>query len=164
DGVVDLVERGVVTNAAKEIDTGVTVAGVLIGSRRLFDFADGNRSVRLCGPAHTHALDVIARLSRYCAYDSAVEFELPGHVDAETAGSRYVGAVGGQVDFTRGANASAGGRAIIALPATAAGGKVSRIVPRVSTVTCARSDADAIVTEWGIAELRGATLPQRVEK
>lgn len=164
DGVIDLVEKGAVTNAAKEIDPGVSVAGLLLGTRKLYDFVHDNPAFRLCGPAHTHDLGVISRLSRFCAVNSAVEVDLTGQVNAETANGRYVGAVGGQVDFVRGANASPGGRAIIALPSTARSGTVSRIVPRVETITCARSDADAIVTEWGVAELRGCTLPERARR
>lgn len=163
DGIVGLVERGVITNAHKEIDAGVSVAGLLIGSRRLFEFADATGLIRLAPAVHTHGIDVIARLSRFCAINSAVEVDLTGQVNAEVAGARRVGAVGGQVDFVRGANASAGGRAIIALPSTASGGTISRIVAGVSTVTCPRSDVDAIVTEWGVAELRGRTLNQRAE-
>lgn len=164
DGVVDLMKSGAIDNAYKELDAGISVAGLLIGSRRLYDFANDNSSVQLRGAAHTHAHDVLSRLSRFCAINSAVEVDLTGQVNSEVADGRYVGAVGGQVDFVRGANASPGGRAIIALPATARGGAVSRIVPAVETVTCPRSDVDAIVTEWGIAELRGCTLAQRAER
>ena len=163
DGMIDLIASGVITNAHKEIDAGISVAGLLVGSRRLFDFAGASGLIRLAPAAHTHGLATIGRISRFCAINSAVEVDLTGQVNAETAAGRYVGAVGGQVDFVRGANASAGGRAIIALPSTASGGTVSRIVSTVSTVTCARSDVDAIVTEWGTAELRGLTLAQRAE-
>lgn len=164
DAAVDLVEKGVVTNAAKERDAGVSVAGLLIGTRRLYAYANDNDAFRLCPPSYTHAVDVMGSLSRFCAINSAIEVDLTGQVNAETVGGRYVGAVGGQLDFVRGANASPGGRAIIALPATARGGTVSRIVPQVTTVTCPRSDVDAVVTEWGMAELRGRTLPQRAER
>jgi acyl-CoA hydrolase len=164
DGVVDLVESGVVTNAAKERDAGVSVAGLLIGTRRLYAYANDNAAFQLCPPSYTHAVEIMASLSRFCAVNSAVEVDLTGQVNAETVGGRYVGAVGGQLDFVRGANASPGGRAIIALPATAKAGTVSRIVPQVTTVTCPRSDVDAIATEWGVAELRGCTLSQRVER
>lgn len=164
DAVVDLVECGAVTNAAKEHHAGVSVAGMLIGSRRLSGFAHDNPAFRLCPPLVTHGHASIAALSRFCAINSAIEVDLTGQVNAETLGGRYVGAVGGQVDFVRGANASPGGRAIVALPSTARGGTVSRIVPQATTVTCGRSDADAIVTEWGVADLRGCTISQRVEK
>lgn len=164
DAAVDLVETGVVTNAAKEQDAGVSVAGLLIGTRRLYAYANDNDAFRLCPPSYTHAVDVMGSLSRFCAINSAIEVDLTGQANAETVGGRYVGAVGGQLDFVRGANASRGGRAIIALPATARGGTLSRIVPQVTTVTCPRSDVDAVVTEWGVAELRGCTLPQRAER
>jgi len=164
DGVVDLIERGVLTNARKEIDQGRSIAGLLIGTRRLYDFANDNEAVLLAPAGHTHAIDVMARLSRFCAINSAVQVDLTGQVNAEEADGRHVGAVGGQVDFVRGANASRGGRAIIALPSTARDGAVSRIAAQVTTVTCSRADVDAIVTEWGIAELRGATLSQRAER
>ena len=164
DSVLDLVEAGVMTNEAKEFDAGICVAGVLIGSRRLFDFADGNPNFRLAGADETHALDKLGSLSRFCAINSAVEVDLTGQVNSECAGRRYVGAIGGQVDFVRGANLSLGGRAIIALPATARNGTTSRIVPQVTTVTCPRSDVDAIVTEYGVAELRGANLDERAAR
>lgn len=164
DGVVDLVERGVVTNAAKEVEAGVSVGGLLIGSRRLYDFASGNPAFRLAPPSVTHGLEAIALLTRFCAINSAIEVDLTGQVNAETAEGRYVGAIGGQIDFVRGANASRGGRAIIALPSTARGGTISRIVPQVPTVTCSRAEVDAVVTEWGVAELRGLTLKQRADR
>lgn len=164
DGMVDLIEQGVITNAAKEIDPGITIGGLLVGSRRLYDFATANPALRLEGPEYTHGFTTISRLSRFCAVNSAVEVDLTGQVNAETAGGRYVGGIGGQVDFTRGANAVAGGRAIIALPATAAGGRISRIVPQVATVTTPRADVDVIVTEHGVAELRGTTLAQRIRR
>lgn len=163
DGMIDLIASGVITNAYKKIDAGVCIAGLLVGSRRLFDFAGSSGRIRLAPAAHTHGLDILGRIARFCAINSAVEVDLTGQVNSETAGGRYVGAVGGQVDFVRGANASPGGRAIIALPSTASGGTVSRIVSTVATVTCARSDVDAIVTEWGVADLRGLTLSQRAQ-
>lgn len=164
DSVLDLIEAGVLTNAAKEHDAGVSLAGLLTGTRRLFDFANNNLAFRLSGAEKTHDLGTIAALSRFCAVNSAVEVDLSGQVNSERAGGRYVGAVGGQVDFIRGANLSPGGRAIIALPATARAGSISRIVSQVSTVTCARSDVDAIVTEYGVAELRGAKLDERAAR
>lgn len=164
DGVADLIECGALTNAAKTQDAGISVAGMLIGGRRLHGFATDARRFRLAPPSGTHDAGVLAGLSRFCAVNSAVEVDLTGQVNAETANGRYVGAVGGQVDFVRGANASPGGRAIIALPSTARGGTVSRIVPQAATVTCSRADVDAIVTEWGVAELRGCTLAQRAQR
>ncbi|MCB1342865.1 MAG: hypothetical protein KDK24_17715 [Pseudooceanicola sp.] len=163
DGLADLIESGVVTNACKEIDAGVSVAGVLLGSRRLFDFADRNPAIRLAGHEHTHALAVLARLSRFTAINSALEVDLTGQVGAEVVAGRYLGAIGGQVDFVRGAMASPGGRSIIALPSVTARGE-SRIVPQVGLVTCSRADADTIVTEHGVAELRGQPVSERVRR
>ena len=95
--------------------------------------------------------------------NSALEVALDGSVNAETVNGAALGAIGGQLDFVRGANASVGGRAIIALPATAPEG-ASRIVPRVETVTTPRADADTIITEWGVAELRGCSLHERARR
>lgn len=166
DAVLDLIEGGAVTNAAKAIDAGMTVAGLLFGTRRLYDFAHRNPDIALRPGRHTHGAGVLARLDRFVAINSAIEVDLTGQVNAETLGGRAVGAIGGQPDFVRGANASAGGRALIALPATAAQGRVSRIVPRLANavVTTPRCDVDAIVTEWGVAELRGLTLKQRTRR
>lgn len=163
DGLVDLAESGALTNARKEIDTGVSVAGLLLGSRRLYDFAHRNPRLKLAGPSETHDLAHISRLSRFHAINSALEVDLTGQVGAETAGGRHIGAVGGQVDFVRAARHSSSGRSIIALPATTRSG-ASRIVPDVGTVTCARADADTIVTEFGVAELRGQPLEERARR
>ena len=163
DGAVDLIERGVITNARKEVDQGISVAGVLLGSRRLFDFADGNRAVRLAGHEETHALNAIARLSKFFAVNSALEVDLTGQVGAEIVGGRYLGAIGVQVDFVRGAMASPGGRSVIALPSVTAKG-LSRIVPQVGLATCSRADADTFVTEHGVAELRGQPVSERVRR
>jgi acyl-CoA hydrolase len=103
----------------------------------------------------------MAAIDRFISINSAIEVDLTGQVNAEVASGVYVGGLGGQLDFMRGANASAGGRAIIALPATTRDGTISRIVPSMTTVTCPRADVDAIVTEFGIAELRGLSLEER---
>lgn len=160
----DLIEAGAVTNARKAIDPGVTVTNIVLGTRRLFRHLDGNPAVALRPAAYTHDPATVARNPAVRAINSAVEVDLTGQVNAETAGGAYVGAVGGQPDFVRGALASPGGRSIIALPATARGGAASRIVPATSTVTTPRSDADLVVTEFGIADLRDATLDQRAER
>ena len=163
DAVVDLIERGAVTNADKGRDAGVTVTNQLIGKQRLYRFAHRNRAIAVRPPSCTHNYDVLARLKRLVAINSALEVALDGSVNSETLNGVAVGAIGGQLDFVRGANASLGGRAIIALPATAPDG-ASRIVSHVETVTTPRADIDAIVTEWGVAELRGCTLKERVRR
>lgn len=163
DGLVDLVESGALSNARKEVDPGCSVTGVLLGSRRLYDFAHHNSTLRLAPPRETHGLSYISQLSKFYAINSALEVDLTGQVGAEVAGRRHVGAVGGQVDYVRAARMSEGGRAIIAFPSTTRDG-ASRIVPQTNTVTCARSDVDAIVTEHGVAHLRGQTLTERARR
>jgi len=166
DRFAELIGSGVVTNALKPFDAGVTVAGSLFGSAKLFAFADRNTSIRLSPPAVTHGIGVMARIPGFTAINSAIEVDLSGQVNGEVAGDAYVGAVGGQVDFVRGALAAEGGRSVIALPSTAKGGAVSRIVADLAgrPVTCLRSDADLVVTEWGIAELRGRGLAERARR
>lgn len=164
DRVADLMESGAVTNEHKEVDRGLTTTCLLIGTPRLYGFADRNDAILMAPVSRTHGFATVSRLGRFVALNSAVEVDLTGQVNAEAAGGEYVGLVGGQVDYVRAANASAGGCAIIALPSTAAGG-ASRIVARLSgPVTTARSDAGVIVTEHGAADLRGASVRERVRR
>ena len=162
DGLVDLVEAGVVTNARKSIDAGVSIAGALIGTRRLYRFADGNPQLGMRCSSYTHDAAVLARLDKLVTINSAVEVDLTGQVNAEQSGDRYFGGTGGQVDYVRAGARSPGGRSIIALPATAKAGTLSRITPQLSgPVTTARSEVDVIVTEFGAAELKGQSLAER---
>jgi acyl-CoA hydrolase len=163
DAVVDLIECGAVTNAGKGIDAGITVTNQLIGTQRLYRFAHQNKTVSVRPASYTHDHAVLSRVNQLVAINSALEVGLDGSVNAETLNGLAVGAIGGQLDFVRGANASRGGRAIIALPSTSPKGG-SRIVARVETVTTPRADVDAIVTEWGVAELRGCTLSERARR
>jgi acyl-CoA hydrolase len=165
DRVADLMERGVITNARKPIDTGVSVASTLRGTQRVYDFAHKNPTVKLFTLMHTHRPEVLAQLDHFIAINSAVEADLTGQINAEVADGVHLGAVGGQGDFGRGAMMAAHGRSVIAFPATARGGKVSRIVARLNgPVTTPRSDADLIITEFGVADLRGKTLDERVKR
>jgi acyl-CoA hydrolase len=165
DGLVELVQAGVVTNARKAIDTGVSINGALIGTRRLYDFARRNSAIRMCATSYTHDAAVLARLERLVTINSALEVDLTGQVNAEQSGSAYLGGTGGQVDFVRAGARSPGGHSIIALPATAKDGAISRIVPALSgPVTTARSDVDVIVTEFGAAELKGQSLAERTRR
>jgi acyl-CoA hydrolase len=164
DRVLDLIEQGVLTNRLKSFDQGVSVANTLIGTRRLYDAANGNAAIEVRPTSHTHDHGVLRRIDRFHAINSAIEVDLTGQVNSEMAGGACVGGVGGLVDFARGGRASTGGRAIIALPSTAAGGTVSRIVARVAAVTLPHSDVDLVVTEHGIADLRGVTLGKRAER
>jgi acetyl-CoA hydrolase len=165
DGLADLAEAGVLTNARKEIDTGISVNGALIGTQRLYDWADRNPTIRMCATSYTHDAAILARLSRFVTINSALEVDLTGQVNAEQSGSAYLGGTGGQVDFVRAGSRSPGGCSIIALSATAKGGTLSKIVPTLSgPVTTARSDVDVIVTEYGAAELKGQALAERTRR
>lgn len=161
DGLAELCLSGAVSNRCKGIDPGVSVAGVLIGGEPVRRFAHDNPALRLCGTEYTHAPQVLARLKGFVAINSAVEVDLTGQVNSEVAAGRYVGGVGGIADFLRAARLSEGGVPIVALPST--GGGQSRIVSRLSgPVTVARSDGCVIVTEHGIADLRGRPLSERI--
>ena len=165
DGLVDLVEAGVITNARKPIDGGTSITGALIGTRRLFAFAERNPAVGMRNSAYTHAPTVLCALPRLVTINSAIEVDLTGQVNAEQSGPLYLGGTGGQVDFVRAGARSPGGRSIIALPATARGGKVSRITAALSgPVTTARSEVDVVVTEFGAAELKGQSLAERTRR
>lgn len=165
DGLVDLVQAGVVTNARKEIDAGISITGALIGTRRLYDFAHENAAIRMTPATYTHDAAVLARLSRLVSVNSALEVDLTGQVNAEQSGAAYLGGTGGQVDFVRAGARSPGGHALIALPSTAKDGSLSRIVPALSgPVTTVRSEVDVVVTEWGAAELRGVSLSERARR
>ncbi|HXK22905.1 MAG TPA: acetyl-CoA hydrolase/transferase C-terminal domain-containing protein [Myxococcota bacterium] len=165
DGLVDLVEAGIVTNARKPIDVGVSITGALIGTKRLYEFAHRNPKIGMRSSAYTHNAEVLSRLPRLVTINSAMEVDLTGQVNAEQSGDQYLGGTGGQVDYVRAGARSQGGRSIIALPATAKGGKRSRIAAALSgPVTTARSDVDVIATEFGAAELKGRTLAERARR
>jgi acyl-CoA hydrolase len=163
DAVAELMAAGVVTGARKSVDRGVVVTGFLMGSRSLIDLAAASTAVQLRDTRYTHDPAVLAAQHRLVAINSATEVDLSGQVNTETAAGHYLGAVGGAVDFARGAARSRGGVPVIALPSAA--GPATRIVASLSgPATLARADAGVIVTEYGIADLRGLTLPQRRER
>lgn len=163
DGVVRLAEAGVLTNARKTRDVGVSVGGVLMGSDTLRRWAHRNAAFHLRETEYTHDPDVLASCHKLAAINTAVEVDLTGQVNAEVVGGTYVGAVGGAVDFLRGAARSRGGLPIVALQSTAKG--ASRIVSTLNgPVSTPRSDAGLIVTDHGIADLRGQPLSRRVRR
>lgn len=163
DGIAGLAEAGVLTNARKSLDTGVGIGGILMGSERLRRWAHRNPALQLRGTGYTHDPEVLAASHKLAAINSAIEVDLTGQINAEVAAGVYVGAVGGAVDFLRGAARSRGGLPIVALPATARG--KSRIVAQLNgPVSTPRSDAGLIVTEHGVADLRGQTLSRRVRR
>ncbi|MBW8752942.1 MAG: acetyl-CoA hydrolase/transferase family protein [Sphingomonadales bacterium] len=165
DGLVDLFEAGVITNARKEIDRGVTINGALIGTKRLYDFAHDNQAIRMTPTSYTHDAAVLGRLSRLVTINSALEVDLTGQVNAEQSGAAYMGGTGGQVDFVRAGARSPGGASLMVLGSTAKGGTISKIVPTLAgPVTTARTEVDVIVTEHGAAELKGQSLAERTRR
>jgi acyl-CoA hydrolase len=166
DAVVDLVEAGVVTNARKPVDSGVTVTGAIVGTERLYRWAHRNATLLMRPVSYTHDPQVLSSFENFFAINAAIEVDLGGQINAETVNGAYIGAVGGQGAFARAGAAAPHGRSIIALASTAAGGAISRIVARLGdgVTSTPRADADLVVTEHGIADLRGATLRQRAER
>lgn len=162
DGLIDLIESGVANGTRKGIDAGIAVAGELIGTERLYRYADRNPLIALRATSYVLNPATFGALDQLVSVNSALEVDLSGQVNAETLGGINVGAIGGQVDFVRGASGSPGGASVIALQATTGNGR-SRIVGRLSdgVVTTARSEVGFIVTEFGIADVRGRTVEER---
>lgn len=163
DTAMRLIEAGVADGSHKSVDRGVAIAGLFGGTTALFSWADRNPAVQLRPTAYTHDPQVLATSHRLVAINAAIEVDLTGQVNAETVGPRYVGAVGGAGDFLTGAHRSRGGVPIIALPSTARGR--SRIVASLNgPVSTPRSQPIVVVTEHGVADLREATLEQRISR
>ncbi len=163
DGVVDLMERGVINNSRKTLHHGISVANFLMGTKRLYDFIDNNPQVEVYPVEHVNDPVVIAQNDNMVCINSCVQVDLMGQVASESIGLKQISGVGGQVDFVRGAAMSKNGRSIMAMPSTVKG-KASKIVPVLdegSAVTTSRNDVDYVVTEYGIAHLTGKTLRQR---
>ena len=166
DSVVNLVEAGVITGARKERNRGKLVTAFLMGTKRLYDFVHDNPMVEMRAVDFTNDTHVIRSFSRMTAINSAIEVDLTGQVVADSIGARMYSGIGGQMDFMRGAGLAPEGRAIIALPSTAAGGSASRIVPFLAEgagVITTRGHVRTVVTEWGVAELFGRTLGERAK-
>ena len=164
DGVVELVNAGVITNRRKSLLPGKFVAAFLMGTKKLYDFVDHNPDVELRPVDYVNHPVVVAQNDHIVSINSCVQVDLMGQVASESVGLKQISGVGGQVDFVRGAAMSAHGKSIIAMPSTAAKGTVSKIVPLLdegAAVTTSRNDVDYIVTEYGIAHLKGRTLRQR---
>jgi acyl-CoA hydrolase len=164
DVVLDLVEAGVITGKRKEVNIGKIVATFMLGSQRLYGWVHDNPMIEMRPVEYTNDTAVIRRFKRMVAINSAIEIDLTGQVCADSIGSRMYSGVGGQMDFIRGAALADEGRAIIALPSTAAGGTVSRIVPFLQQgagVVTTRAHVETIVTEWGVAEMHGRSVPER---
>jgi acyl-CoA hydrolase/GNAT superfamily N-acetyltransferase len=164
DGVIDLVEKGVINGSRKNIHNGKIVVSFVIGTKRLYDFVDNNPMCEFHPSEFTNDPFRIAQNDRVVAINSALQVDLTGQVCADSLGTYFYSGIGGQVDFIRGASRSHEGRPIIALPSTAAGGKVSRITPTLTPgagVVTSRGDVHYVVTEYGTASLHGKTIRER---
>lgn len=166
DGVIDLIEAGVLTGERKNIHRGKIVVGFVLGTKRLFRFLHENPLFELHPTCYTNDPYIIAQNDRMIAINSAIEVDLTGQVCADSIGLKPYSGFGGQVDFIRGAARSKGGKPIIALPSTAKNGSISRIVPMLQPgagVVTTRADVHYVVTEHGIADLHGKNIRQRAE-
>ncbi|AWI03175.1 acetyl-CoA hydrolase/transferase family protein [Clostridium drakei] len=164
DGVVDLVESGVINNKKKTLEQGKIVVTFFMGTKKLYDFIDDNPMVESYPVSYVNDPTVIMKNSKMISINSCVEVDLMGQVCSESIGMNQISGIGGQVDFIRGANMCKDGKAIIAIPSTAAKGKVSRIVPLLekgTPITTSRTDVDYIITEYGIARLKSKSLKER---
>jgi 4-hydroxybutyrate CoA-transferase len=166
DGVIDLVNMGVINNEAKTLHPGKIIAGFVLGTQRLYDFLDDNPIIELHPTEYVNDPFRIAQNDNMVAINSAIEIDLTGQVCADSMGHKLYSGVGGQVDFVRGAARSKGGKPIIALPSTAKGDTISRIVwqlqPGAGVVTT-RNDIHYVVTEYGVAHLYGKTIRERAQ-
>ncbi|MBL8999758.1 MAG: acetyl-CoA hydrolase/transferase family protein [Phycisphaerae bacterium] len=166
DGMIDLIRGGVVTNREKAIHPGRTTTSFVAGTERLFEFVDDNPTIEFHGAERTNDTSLIRRNPGVVAVNSAIEIDLSGQVCADSIGERIFSGIGGQMDFIRGAALSRGGKPIIALPSTAAGGTVSRITHRLKEgagVVTTRGHVHWVVTEHGAVNLHGKTLRERGE-
>ena len=166
EGLVELVESGVITNKAKTLHRGQSIATFLMGTRRLYDYVDNNPAVAMYPVDYVNDPYVIGKNDNLVSINSCVQVDIMGQVVSTSAGLRQISGVGGQIDFVRGANISKGGRAIMAMPSTTGKGKISKIVPFLdqgSAVTTSRNDVNYVITEYGIAQLRGKSLRKRAE-
>lgn len=164
NGLIPLIENGIVNGARKSIHPGVVVSSFAVGDRHLYDFIHENASVEMRPVDYTNNVYVIAANRRMVAINSALSVDLTGQVVADSIGPRFYSGIGGQVDFIRGAARSNGGVPIIALPSTARGGTVSRICPELaagSGVVTTRGDVHWVVTEYGARNLHGRTIRER---
>ncbi|WP_299383913.1 acetyl-CoA hydrolase/transferase C-terminal domain-containing protein [uncultured Lacinutrix sp.] len=166
DGVIDLILNNVITGNYKAINRGRALSTFLIGSQRLYDYVDDNPFVEMRASNYTNDVSIIKQNPKMVAINSAIEVDVTGQVCADSIGANMYSGVGGQMDFIRGASLSEGGKAIIALPSITSKG-ISRIVPalkRGAGVVTTRSHVQYVVTEYGVANLYGKTIKQRVKE
>jgi len=165
DGVMEMINAGVITNAAKTIHTGKVVAGFVLGTQNLFNYINDNPIIEMHPTEYVNDPFIISQNDKMISINSAIEVDLTGQVCAASIGHRFYSGVGGQLDFVRGARRSKEGKAIIALPSTAKDGALSRIVGSLKTgadVTTTRNDVQFVATEYGIVDLYGRSISERV--
>jgi 4-hydroxybutyrate CoA-transferase len=166
DGIIKLVDEGVITNEKKTLHPGKIIASFVLGSKKLFNFIDNNPLLEFRPSHYVNDPFIIAQNDNMVAINSAIEIDLTGQVCSDSIGSLFYSGFGGQLDFIRGASRSKGGKPIIAIPSTAKKGQVSKIVPFLSKgagVTTSRGDVHYVVTEYGIADLYGRNIRQRAK-
>uniref|UniRef100_S0DD97 Putative 4-hydroxybutyrate coenzyme A transferase n=1 Tax=termite gut metagenome TaxID=433724 RepID=S0DD97_9ZZZZ len=164
DGVVELVEVGVINNSKKNFHNGKMLATFLMGTQRLYDFVHNNPTVAMYPATYTNDPFIAGQNDNLVSINSCVQVDLLGQVCSEMVGTTQISAVGGQVDFVRAASISKGGRSIIAMASTAAKGTISKIVPTLdegAAVTTSRNEVEYVITEYGIANLRYHTVRDR---
>jgi acyl-CoA hydrolase len=167
DGVVDLAASGAITNSRKQVFPGVYITSFVSGSQKVFDFVNDNPEVSFLPCNQTNDTNLLRKLERLVAINSALQVDLTGQVCADSLGHRIYSGIGGQMDFIRGAAMSPGGIPVIALPATAAGGRYSRIVPELTAgagVVTTRGHVHWVVTEFGAVNLHGRSLRDRADQ
>jgi len=167
DGVMDMIEAGIITNARKSLHPGKVVAGFVIGTRELYNYIHDNPMFEMHPTEYVNDPFVIAQNDRMVSINSALEVDLTGQVCADSIGTKFYSGVGGQIDFVRGASRSKGGLSFIALPSTAKRGTLGRIVPTLKEgagVTTSRNDVRMVVTEYGVADMWGCNINERVHK
>lgn len=167
DSMVELIECGAVNNSRKQINRGKSVTTFAFGSKRIYDFIDDNPGIEILPVDYVNDPNVICRNDNMISINSAVEVDLWGQVCAESVGTKHLSGTGGQVDYVRGACQSKGGKSFIAFASTAKGGTVSKIQPILTpggVCTTSKNDVDCIVTEYGIARLRGRPLSERAKQ
>lgn len=166
DSMMELIECGAVDNSLKPIHRGKTVAAFAYGSKRMYDYIDDNPAFEILPVDYVNDPATIARHPDFMSVNAALEVDFYGQVCAESIGTKHVSGTGGQVDYVRGATTSDGGKSFIAFPSTAKDDTISKIVPALAPgaiVTTSKNDVDYIVTEYGVAKLRGKTLSQRTK-
>ena len=166
DGIIRLVESGVITNEKKSLHPGKMVASFVLGSKRLFRFIDNNPIAEFHPSKYVNDPFIISQNKKMVAINSALQVDLTGQVCADSIGYTFFSGFGGQVDFMRGAARSEAGKPVVALPSTARGGTVSRIVTHLSEgagVTTSRGDVHFVATEYGIVDLHGKKIGERVK-